>query len=297
MDVKKTITTLALALSILGVSAQGSNCTQMGQDASKPTPDAKLLSSTMEGNYRVSKWLVKRSSGDEQEFSVRYRINAQQMVSDYDQNTKEIQGLHNFVVGIIADKEKSISGINIYGYASPDGGEVANQRLAEARAHDLRQYINSKYGFSHFTGSTTGVALPWSATASAVERMATPNKAAVLSAVRSGSSDSVIEQRLKSMPTSWSYIAGNILPPMRCVEVEVLYTDWCVVETRTLISQPRVVENNYFIIVEPDRQDILVVENPYGVAIDFEREDRRARSKYLFKENRRREKYKGYYYR
>lgn len=304
-NVKKTITTLAFALSILCISAQ--EMSSAGQCASKPTPDAKLLSTTIDGDYKVCKWLVPQGSVEDadNEFSVRYQINISRMISSYANNSKEVAGLRSFVEEITTDKEKKISRINICGYASPDGDATTNKRLATARAVDCREFINKEFNLAKYPGKTEGIAQPWSATKESVSKSSIPNKAEVLKLVESRSPAATIEMKLKEMPNSWEYMASNILPPMRCVEIEVVYTGWTTMETRTRI-EPEVVEevvvesNNYFLIFTERPSDIYTFTNPAAAPLDFKgcRRDYRGkehidRSRYKIKNRRHSEKVKS----
>ncbi len=294
-NVKKSITTLALALTFAAASAQSSDC--MVQENAQPAAGAKLISTTIVGDEKIQKWLVPEGMDDE--FSVKYQINISRMISTYDNNSAEVVGLRNFLNELHADKSKSIARVNICGYASPDGGYAANQRLATARAVDCRQFINTQFNMSQYAGSTKGVVKSWNDTEEAVNESQMPSKSAVIGIVTSASPTEVIEQRLKSMPSSWGYMIRNILPPMRCVEIEVVYTGWKCVETRTPIA-PEVVETTYYIIFTPRTHDVYSYTNPYAAPMDYKgckeyrgRGKRAEMSKYKFKSRRHKEKFKG----
>ncbi len=232
----------------------------------------------------------------DREFSLRYQINISKMISSYDNNSKELSGLKSFVDNLMTDCQKTVSKINITGYSSPDGVTVNNLRLAKARAQDLRQYINREYGMSKYGGETKGVVHKWSDARSLVQRSSIPQKSDVIKIISNTTlSEAAIESRLKAIPSAWSYMVKYILPKMRLVEIEVVYLDSCTKPTSTQTT-PRVVEevveNNYIFIFNESGSDASIIENTYAVPVDYEIETRR---KYVFTENRRREKVKGYF--
>ncbi len=265
---KKKITTLIVALSVVGVSfAQRQN------DQPQIGADSKLLSQTTQGDYTVSQYLVKESSNDNNQFSVRYRINLSRLLSTYNNNAEEIKGLKSFIASIEQDSLKKITAVNVAGFASPDGPVSTNQKLAMARADDFRQYLDSNCGMDKYSGSTTADAQKWIATTQAVLSSSIPNKNDVLEIVGSGLSESTIEAKLKAMPDSWSYMKSAILPPMRCVELHIKYNSWRVVETQTMSKsctpqRGSTTQNNYFILIENDSSEVLI--NPSTAPLDYD---------------------------
>ncbi len=261
----------------------------------------------------VQKWLVPQGVNEDvdNEFSMRYQINISRMISSYDNNSKEVAGLRSFINEIIADENKGIKRINVCGYASPDGGVTANKRLATARAVDCRNFINKSFNMSKYPGNTEGFAQPWSATKEAITKSAITNKTAVLSLVSSSQPSATIEQKLKEMPASWRYISANILPPMRCVEVEVVYTGQNIVTTRKFIEPEVIEQNNIFIIFTERPSYIYTFTNPTAASVDFKgcrercprgkrgygdeygRGDKRGRMSYKIKNRRHSEKVKS----
>lgn len=287
---KKIITTLAFAL-LLTVQSQAQSC-DTTQEASKPSPDAKLISTTERGNNRVSTWLVKKSSPNENnEFSVKYKVNLAKLISTYDNNHEELVKLRAFMDGLMADKQNQIVGIAITGYASPDGSLSTNENLSNARATDCCKYIKKEFPqISDVKFSTKGIAQPWSATKDAVESSSIPMKSEVLKLIDSDMNASQIETRLRAMPSAWSYLASSILPPMRCVEINIVYNTWEKVITRTPIRpqvEDVVIENNYFVIVDEDPSQLISFENS-NAPLDFEKD----RDRFKYRDRRRRAKYK-----
>lgn len=269
-NVKKIITTLAIALTISSV-ATAQSCPE-GCSASKPSPDAKFISSYQDGGYRVCNWLVQETNATENnEFSVKYQINLAKLLSTYDNNAKELVGLRSFIDKVTHDDNKSVTHIDITGYASPDGPIALNRRLSSERADDCCNYIKKNFDMSDYDMSTEGIALTWADAKSAISASSIPDKADVLELINSDHTASAIETKLRAMTPSWDYMKSNILPPMRRVEIEVHYNSWVEVMTRTPIDEiveELIVANNYFIIIDNNTSEVVAFENS-AVPIDF----------------------------
>ncbi|MFR9556915.1 MAG: hypothetical protein SNF68_03035 [Rikenellaceae bacterium] len=287
---KKTITTLALALTIIGSAVAQ-------RPAMKGSSGSRTRSTTQ------TKGQMKDQATDDEEFSVRYQINTSKINSSYEDNSKEMNELRCFIKEITCDDKRQISRINVCGYSSPDGSMAANQRLATARAKAFRNYLDTKCDLSMYGGETIGVASTWSDAKQCVEKSSIPQKSEVLQLLDSSQPEMSIEARLRAMNSSWRYMVSNILPPMRCVEVEIFYTKNCPTEQpkekpKAKATEPTVVEevvlvrNNYIFFVSEDDSDIKIIDNSYALPLDYEIEDR---VKFVFKDNRRREKIKGAY--
>ncbi len=278
---KKSITTLALALAIIGSAVAQKPSTKGGcGNMSNPTP------TKME------------QSSNGKEFSLRYQINVAAVNSSFDKNSTQIKELCDFIKGTGCDETKEVTKINICGYSSPDGPAATNQRLATARATDFREYLNTKCNLSKCEGTTKGIVTTWSDTKSAVESSSIPEKSKVLELVNSSQPQMVIESKLKAMPSAWDYLVKSILPPMRCVQVEVFYTQKCPKPTTAVAPKPApveevvIVENNYLYYVAEDDSDMKIYENSAALPLDYEP---REHTRFIFKENNRREKIKGDY--
>ncbi len=265
---KTKITTLLMALCLGGVTfaQQNSGSNSIGADS-------KLLSTTTQGDCTVKRYLVKENSSDNDEFSVKYKINISRLITTYDSNSEELKGLHSFIEQLQQDTLKKITAVNITGFASPDGPLNLNEDLAMDRAQDFRKYINQNYDMSKYSGTTKADVYKWSAISDAVSASAIPNKGAVLSTLNGDLTASAIEKKLKTMPQSWDYMTKNILPQFRCVELCVKYNSWKIVEVRTQnksrAPQPTVVnKTNYYILIEENSSGMVI--NSSKTPLDYD---------------------------
>ncbi len=297
----RVFTSIVLALSLITTATAQS--TAIGDQPQDPN-EIILLSTYTDGNYNVERLLVMESNTNNNEFVVRYKINLSKLISSYDNNSAEIEGLHKFVDELQQDSLHRIKSYSIVGYASPDGPAQLNKKLAEERATDFAAYIEKELDMAQYQESVTGVTYSWADTKNAIESSAVPNKSEVLSLISSNMAQAEIQADIEEMPASWEYIKTNILPRMRSVEMHIKYNSWEVVENRTLIeeevtAQPTTVivdmggraesrgsDECYDVI---DSRNCILVEMP-NAKIDFECEGDMDREK--FKANSRGEKFK-----
>lgn len=232
------ITTFILALSLPLVWSAGA---QSPKSQMKSASDSVLLSQWRDGDYEVRKYLVKRKGGDS-DFSVRYRINLSTLSPNLDDNNKELAELKLFMDSLRDDSTIRVSKVEITGYASPDGNEASNKKLAYARAETLKNYLESKYGVSgKYNVAMDGIVEEWNACDKALSSSNVSGKEKALAVIRGKEPRADKERSLRSMGAVWSYLKTSVLPKMRYADVEFAYNRDRIVETRTLIKKPKVV--------------------------------------------------------
>ena len=229
---KTIVTTLALALcAATGVTAQ------MKSAAPTPGADSVLLSETTEGDYIVRRYLV-RSSGDA-DFTMHYRISLATLDTSLGGNPKQLGDLNAFLSGLVGDTLRKVQSVAITGYSSPDGPVQLNEKLAAQRAQDFKAYADSKYGLSkRYTVRVNSVAEDWKMCRTLVAQSQIPDRTAVLQIIDGAQTPEQKELALEKLPAAWNYMKANILPPLRRVEVMIVYADGNIVEQRTLKPKP-----------------------------------------------------------
>lgn len=237
-SVKTILFTFALPLAMC--AAHGATA-QTRSTMSAPKADSVMLSETTDGDYLVRRYMVRSDS--DTDYTLRYKISTSTISTNFDGNPTEIKGLDNFIGSMDNDSLMHVRAITITGYASPDGPLALNQRLAKGRAQSLKAYVDKKYGLSKkYEISTSSEASDWNAAREAISRSNVPHKQEVLNIIDQRDAAPAIEQRLKAMPTEvWTYLAEQILPPMRYAEIVISYAEGRIVEQRTLIPQPEVI--------------------------------------------------------
>lgn len=235
---KTIVTTFALSLALC--AAAGATA-QTRSAAPAQGADSVLLSETTDGDYIVRRWVVKtRSDAD---YTVRYQINLATLNATLNGNSKELNELNTFISNLMQDTLMHVKSAVITGYSSPDGPVKFNEALAARRARDFKNYVDKKYDFSKkYDVTIHSVAEDWEMCRSLVAQSQIPDKQAVLNAIDSDRGVEQKEAAIKKLPAAWDYMKRNILPPLRRVELAINYGDGNVVEQRTLIPRPEVVE-------------------------------------------------------
>lgn len=210
---------------------------QMKSAAPAPGADSVLLSETTDGDYIVRRYLV-RSSGDA-DFTMHYRISLATLDTSLGGNPKQLGDLNAFLSGLVGDTLRKVQSVTITGYSSPDGPVQLNEKLAAQRAQDFKAYADSKYGLSErYTVRVNSVAEDWKMCRTLVAQSQIPDRTAVLQIIDGMQTPEQKELALEKLPAAWNYMKANILPPLRRVEVMIVYADGNIVEQRTLKPKP-----------------------------------------------------------
>lgn len=209
----------------------------MKSAAPAPGADSVLLSKTTDGDYIVRRYLV-RSSGDA-DFTMHYRISLATLDTSLGGNPKQLGDLNAFLSGLVGDTLRKVQSVAITGYSSPDGPVQLNEKLAAQRAQDFKAYADSKYGLSkRYTVRVNSVAEDWKMCRTLVAQSQIPDRTAVLQIIDGTQTPEQKELALEKLPAAWNYMKANILPPLRRVEVMIVYADGNIVEQRTLKPKP-----------------------------------------------------------
>ena len=262
---KRIIFTLGIALL---VSLQAA--AQCGMTAQKQCGcDTVLLSQTRNGNYIVSKYLVKDKNGKDASFSVYYAINLSDIANTFSDNSTQLSDMSYFI-GRSSDSLMRISSASVVGYASPDGNPKFNAALAARRANALKLYVENNYRPTYGV-TVTSKALTWKDCMTAVENSSIDNRGEVLRILSSGYSDAEKERRLRQMPEAWEYLKTNILPKMRYATATFDYKKDVVIDRTVAVEPPKPAEP---VVTEQPQPVVLVIEDEEtGIIIDTRPED------------------------
>lgn len=230
---------------------------QMAVKTAGPAADTVMMSEKMEGDYLVRRYVIR--SMDDVDYSIHYRISVAKLNAALKGNTQALSEMNSFVEGLMQDTTRRVCEVIITGYASPDGSVAFNEKLAAQRANDFKAYVDAKYDFSkHFNVTVKSVAEDWKATHAAIAASSIPDRAMVLQIVDGSQAPMAKEQALKRNPAVWNYLAEQILPPMRRVEVMIGYATDRMVEQRTLVRKPTPAPAPDYVVVEENVNGVIV---------------------------------------
>ncbi|MBO5813913.1 MAG: hypothetical protein J6R13_05300, partial [Alistipes sp.] len=233
---KTIIYTSALILALYCGSsavAQNNTCT------TKSCPDSLLLSTRTEGNYEIRQYLVKGNSVMEADYAVHFPISSSQMLTTFSDNNAQIKALVAFMTKFKTDTLMRIKSVKIKGWASPDGAETSNQKLAKARVTAFINYLKAQCpAMKSCAIATTSAVATWKDCLPMLENSTLADKKAAADIINGNHTEAEKEAHLAKMPEVWAYLKSKVLPSLRCAEIEIHYTRSSIVEQRLLIKTP-----------------------------------------------------------
>ena len=244
MNRKKIYTALFSAAAVVSTVCAWAQTPVRG-DARAPRHrvDTVVLSRQTDGPYTVSRILVRGTSPQTSQYDLHYAISRSDIRRDIDNNAEQLNDIAGCIDPRTGDTLRHVECIKVKGYASPDGPAVMNRSLAEARARKFAAYLDKTYGTSGCCNVTVdSEVLPWTSCRAAVASSSMPDRAAVLAIIDGSMTDAEKQVRLKRMPDAWTYLAKNVLPALRRVDVEMDYDRDRLMTVRELTRpQPEVV--------------------------------------------------------
>lgn len=118
----------------------------------------------------------------------------------------------------------TITKVNITGLSSIDGPVDLNDKLAEDRALAMASWLEKTTGLHSGLFSIHSKGEDWNMFRGLVENdSCIPSRSAIITILSSSLSEEEKEKELRYLDngTPWSYLAENIFPEMRCVEVDL----------------------------------------------------------------------------
>lgn len=94
--------------------------------------------------------------------SVRFPVAKTVLDPDFLSNAKALKDIEDAIRLVLDDDWAELGGIDIAGYASPEGNTKQNQQLSVGRAEALKEYIIGKFGFSEDRFNVTAGGEDWS---------------------------------------------------------------------------------------------------------------------------------------
>ncbi|MCH5225989.1 MAG: DUF3575 domain-containing protein [Muribaculaceae bacterium] len=139
----------------------------------------------------------------------------------------------------------TITKVSVTGIASIDGPESLNRRLAKARAAAMSSWLQSEVHIPDSIISTFSRGEDWTMFRSLVDADSLiPARGQVITILDSKISYGAKEARLRNLDKgrTWSYLAKNVFPLMRCAEVSLGVKHRFIVPVPEEILQPEIIE-------------------------------------------------------
>lgn len=146
----------------------------------------------------------------------------QSSIQSREMNKPEIKALSTFAKKVDTDTNLIYKGIDIHGYASPDGPLDLNQRLAKQREDAAGNAIKRALNKKEFVGTYTDE--DWNKFVVLLQNSDIQDKDVILQILNTYSDPDVRKAEMKKMAVIYKELADQILPQLRRSEVVVSAT-------------------------------------------------------------------------
>lgn len=174
-----------------------------------------------------------------------YPVNKTVIYPDYRNNQAELAKIRATIDEIKNDKNISITGIRLSGFASPEGGYANNARLAEGRTAALLNYVRNYYNFPEGLITMTSTPEDWAGFRKFIENSELKQKQEILQIIDLDEKDmDAKEKRIARFvgAETYRFLLNECYPALRHSDYTVSYTvrGFNIEETRELINtQPQ----------------------------------------------------------
>ena len=159
-----------------------------------------------------------------------FRVNQTDIDPLFRRNGAELDSVMKTVYVVTNDTNLTVTHITIHGFASPEGKQANNQRLAQGRAEALKQYIVQRTQLSDLIFSIETTAEDWNGLQQALaQRSDIPQCDQILTLIRqeieAGTDLDRLEQLIRSRyPKSYQLMLRDIYPTLRHSDYTISYT-------------------------------------------------------------------------
>lgn len=168
---------------------------------------------------------VKRRSEQRDAF-LDFQLGKTVIVPTYMNNPRELEKIESMLAEVREDRNLTVTGVAIKGYASPEGSVSLNNKLSHERSEALRAYLFSRSTFPATAYKVEHGGEDWQGLEKLVEESSIDYKWEILSVIRSGQSEDAREQSLKKIANGRVYpiLLNEFFPQLRRVLCRVDYT-------------------------------------------------------------------------
>lgn len=168
---------------------------------------------------------ARKQRAEKGEAYLSFRVNKTDIVVDLFDNTRELAKITKTIDLVRDDKNVEITGINIHGFASPDGPYANNERLARERAASLKNYVSHLYTIDNKLFSSNSTPEDWDGFRHKVQQSQLANKEEILKISNSNLAPDDKDKRIRQLyPQDYAVIMSNIYPRLRHSDYTVSYT-------------------------------------------------------------------------
>lgn len=168
---------------------------------------------------------ARKQRAEKGEAYLSFRVNKTDIVVDLFDNSRELAKITKTIDLVREDKNVQITGINIHGFASPDGPYANNERLARERAASLKNYVANLYPINAKLFSSNSTPEDWNGFRRKVQQSNLANKEEIIKISNSSLAPDDKDKRIRQLyPHDYAVIMNDIYPRLRHSDYTVSYT-------------------------------------------------------------------------
>ena len=168
---------------------------------------------------------ARKQRAEKGEAYLSFRVNKTDIVVDLFDNSRELAKIMKTIDVVREDKNVEITGINIHGFASPDGPYANNERLARERAASLKNYVANLYPINAKLFSSNSTPEDWDGFRRKVQQSNLANKEEIIKISNSSLAPDDKDKRIRQLyPHDYAVIMSDIYPRLRHSDYTVSYT-------------------------------------------------------------------------
>ncbi|MDL2230654.1 DUF3868 domain-containing protein, partial [Alistipes sp. OttesenSCG-928-L06] len=135
----------------------------------------------------------------------------------YRNNPRELDNIKRIIDELKNDPSITVKGLEIIGYASPEGSLAGNKRLSEGRAGALRNYLAAQYDFPLSAYRVTFGGENWDGLLKALDNYPVDNKDEIRSIIENNENEQTRKSRLQAYRGGVPYreLLKNVYPGLR----------------------------------------------------------------------------------
>lgn len=168
---------------------------------------------------------ARKQRAEKGEAYLSFRVNKTDIVVDLFDNSRELAKITKTIDLVREDKNVQITGINIHGFASPDGPYANNERLARERTASLKNYVANLYPINAKLFSSNSTPEDWDGFRRKVQQSNLANKEEIIKISNSSLAPDDKDKRIRQLyPHDYAVIMSDIYPRLRHSDYTVSYT-------------------------------------------------------------------------
>lgn len=171
--------------------------------------------------------------------AIDFPVGSSKLSENYHNNAGELEKISQSIQNLYGNQDVTMQSIVIRAQSSPEGKFETNEKLANARAQAVADYVTSHYELPEGILKTQAIPENWTGTRDYVnDSEEIKNKAKILEIIDNQDLDpDVKEQRIKRFSKDWTLLTKDCFPYLRRTVYQIVYQDIDVESTNTHLDR------------------------------------------------------------